>query len=179
MIILGIDTSSVRLGWVVLADGSVQDRGIVDLDPRGRNRTPHADRCRLARAAVLLMLECHPDVDLVAVEAPASRFTGSLIVQCQVRGAVLCAAAERQMLTLDVAPTEAKQALAGSGGATKPDMLGRCRSYFGIDGVPDCVRGVWVIRRVAMQSDILAYEDEADALGVALFASRKAVEVPA
>lgn len=66
--ILALDVSSTTIGWVVY-DGLIHDHGELHLK--------HADvnhRCRLGRAAINVLLSCHPSIDAVAIEEPGGKF---------------------------------------------------------------------------------------------------------
>lgn len=114
--VLGLDCSSTTIGWCVY-DGTIRDAGTLKL-----TGNDIADRCRQARAGVHLVLLNHPDIDAVAIESLVATFAKAVIPQARVNGAVLSLLAERY-LWLEVAPSEAKQALAGRGDASKADMM--------------------------------------------------------
>lgn len=139
--ILALDASSTQIGYC-LYDGRVFAFGEIAL-----SGTDIADRCRQAHAALNLVLINHPDVDLLAIEAPASRFKKSLIPQCRVSGALMACAALRGFLVVEVTPAAAKRALTGTGTASKELMQVFAAQRFWVTG-----------------------EHAADALGVALSA---------
>lgn len=143
-VILSLDASSTTIGWV-LWDGTARDQGTVKL-----SGADIADRCRQAFAAVGLMIEAHPDIDCIAIESPVARFAKAVIPQARVSGAILARAALFGIPICEVTPSEGKRALAGSGNATKDQMM------------------------VAAFPTLRNYDEHrADALGVALFAKGK------
>jgi len=108
MLILGIDLSSVRLGWALSSGdewGSCALHGDI------------AVRCLAARDCVAMLLDRYRPA-LVAIEAPVARFARSIIPQSRVAGAILATLAERQALWVEIEPRRAKLALTGDGGAS-------------------------------------------------------------
>ena len=163
--ILALDASSTMIGYCVY-DGTVLDHGEIKL-----TGTDIADRCRQAHAALNLILATAPDVDAVAIEAPAASHKKGLIPQCRVSGALMAAAALKGLLVVEVTPAVAKQALAKKGDATKAEMLRAAALYFGYqaDALEYlCHRGEWGAWGAVRQFS----EHEADALGVALAATK-------
>ena len=148
-IILSLDASSTTIGWV-LWDGTVRDQGTIKL-----TGSDIADRCRQAFAAVGLMIEAHPDIDCIAIESPVARLAKAVIPQARVSGAILARAALLHIPICEVTPSEGKRALAGSGNATKDQMM------------------------VAAFPALRIYDEHmADALGIALFAKSKVRVTP-
>lgn len=148
-VILGLDASSTNLGWCVLRG----DRAIA----HGETRLGGADiavRCQSAHDALRLLLDSFGAVDVIAIEAPVARFAAAVIPQARVSGALLALAASRMLYVLEVAPAQAKRALAQQGNADKAAMQAAAVDYG--------VRG----------------EHASDALGVAL-AARPRVRVEA
>jgi Holliday junction resolvasome RuvABC endonuclease subunit len=139
--ILALDASSTTIGYCVYWNEAVLDHGEIKL-----TGTDIAERCRQAHAALNLILSTAPDVDAIAIEAPASPHKKSLIPQCRVSGALMAAAALKGLMVVEVTPQAGKIALTGKGNADKAAMQARARAY-GVTG-----------------------EHEADALGVALVA---------
>ena len=121
--ILGLDASSVNLGWAILDAGCARDHGEVKL-----TGADIADRCRQAHAALGLILAAHPDVDCVAIEAPVLRFAGA-IAQIRVSGALMAAARLKGLHVVEVSPAAAKKALADNGRADKATMQLAARPY--------------------------------------------------
>jgi Holliday junction resolvasome RuvABC endonuclease subunit len=145
--ILALDISSTHVG-LVLYHGAVIDHAEWTLSG------DIAERCRLAYSRFYTALERYPQIDVLAVEGPASRFKKSLIPQCRVSGAILALAGQRNLPFVEVSPTAAKFALAGIGNCGKETMQARASTY-GVIG-----------------------EHAADALGVALGALKR-IEVVA
>ena len=169
-LILGMDISSTAIGYVV-RNGAVIDRGVIRLDGKAHIGA----RCVVARDALAALLD-RIVVDAIAIESPVARFASAIIPQCRVGGVVLELAERRGIVTCEIAPAEAKRALASNGDASKAQMLAAAAAHFGYDG--DALayvarRGEWI----AITSGMGVYsEHEADALGVAMAAARK-VEV--
>lgn len=136
--ILALDASSTTIGWCVY-EGAPTDHGEIAL--KGDDI---ADRCRQAHAALQLILTNHPAIDCIAIEAPVARFAKAVIPQARVSGALMAVAALKGLHVVEVAPSQAKRALAGSGAAPKLTM-----------------------RQQAALQGVLG-EHAADALGVAL-----------
>ena len=143
--ILGLDASSVMIGWCVY-EGAPVDHGEIAL--RGDDI---ADRCRQAHAALQLILANHPAIDCIAIESPVGQYIKSVIPQARVSGALMAVAALKGLHVVEVAPSAAKRALAGSGTAPKLTM-----------------------RQQAALAGVLG-EHAADALGVALAAVGRVV----
>lgn len=137
--ILGLDASSTTIGWVIYDVDAARDCGEVRL-----TGADIAERCRQAHAALGLILANHPDVDVIAMESPVSRFAKAVIPQARVSGALMAAAALKGLHVVEVTPSEAKKALTDSGCAGKIQMQTEALRY-GVTG-----------------------EHAADALGVAL-----------
>lgn len=140
--ILALDASSTTIGYVLYA-GKVLTHGEHTLQG-----DDIAVRCQTAYDILKLLLDRYPQIDCLAIEAPASRFKKSLIPQCRVSGALLTLAAQRWKPVVEITPAVAKLVLSGKGNASKETMQVRARAY-GVDG-----------------------EHASDALGVALAAVR-------
>jgi crossover junction endodeoxyribonuclease RuvC len=115
-VILGLDCSSVVIGWVVLDGTAVRDFGEIQL-----KHDDIAERCRLAWAAVNTLLKLYAP-DLVALESPVARFAKAVIPQARVSGAVLALCALSGVLVIEVSPTAAKRCLTDRGDASKEAM---------------------------------------------------------
>jgi Holliday junction resolvasome RuvABC endonuclease subunit len=169
MIILGLDASSTCIGYAVLVDGIVTKYGHYDLPAKA----DIAKRCELARAwAVGALATFQPA--LVKIESPVGRFAKAVIPQSRVSGAILSALSQGQALYVEVAPTEAKRALAKNGAASKFAMLAAAGLRLGLNGHERTVRG----KKCLCDSNgtPILTEDEADAIGVALVARAVRVE---
>lgn len=145
--ILALDASSTTIGWCVY-DGAVLAHG-----ETGLTGSEIAWKCRQALKWLHAHLHTYPTVDCVAIESPVARYGGAVIPQARVSGALLAAAALKQLHVVEVAPQHAKQALAGKGNASKTEMQAAAASY-GVTG-----------------------EHSSDALGVALSAAGKVTVV--
>jgi len=169
MIILGLDTSSTCIGYAVLVDGKIERYNHYDLPAKA----DIAKRCELARAWTIAALATFQPT-LVALESPVGRFTKAIIPQARVSGAILSALSQFQALYVEVAPTEAKQALARNGAASKIAMLASAGALIGVVGHERTVRGKVCL--CALNGTPILTEDEADAIGVALAALAVRVE---
>jgi Holliday junction resolvasome RuvABC endonuclease subunit len=146
--ILGLDCSTLNLGWCVLdvktarpiASGETPLIG-ADLD----------ERIAAAASLAAFRLARRSDWALLAFEEPFvahfNRKTG--IKLAQITGALVYVASEARVRVLRIAPTQGKLALTGSGAARKVAMIEACRVQFGLS----------------------AGEHQADAIGVALAAA--------
>lgn len=139
--ILALDASSTTIGWCVY-DGQVLAHGEV-----GLTGDDIAWRCRQALKWLHAHLGAYPAVDCVAIEGPVAQYASAVIPQARVSGALMAAAALKHLHVIEVAPTEAKKALAGNGNAKKQLMQTKAAVY-GVTG-----------------------EHASDALGVALAAA--------
>lgn len=163
--ILAFDLSSTAIGWVARDGDRVIDRGVI--------RLPAADiseRCLTARSEINALLDRYA-VDAVAVESPVARFAKALIPQARISGVVLLACAEQSIAWCEVAPKEAKKALADDGAAPKREMLEAAAPHFGYDaGVLTyrCYKNEWIAE---LGGVVVIREHEADALGVAMRAA--------
>lgn len=146
--ILALDASSTNIGWVLYAGQ------VLAHDEHKLQGDDIAVRCQTAYDILVLLLDRFPQIDCLAIEAPASRHKKGLIPQCRVSGALMACAAQRWKHVIEVTPTRAKFALSGKGNASKDTMMARARAY-GVAG-----------------------EHASDALGVAIAAARM-VEVVA
>jgi Holliday junction resolvasome RuvABC endonuclease subunit len=170
IIILGLDTSSTCIGYAVLVDGKIERYNHYDLPAKA----DIAKRCELARAWTIGALATFQPT-LVALESPVGRFTKAIIPQARVSGAILSALSQAQSLYVEVAPTEAKQALARNGAASKIAMLIAAGELIGI--VPCYARTVRGKQCLCDSNGTpILTEDEADAIGVALAALAVRVE---
>lgn len=180
MKILGIDTSSTRLGWCVWQDGRVLGHGMVVLRKDGE---PLAQACHQARVTIQMVLlqNDHTDADAIAFEGAASRHASSLIAQSEVRGTLRGLAASCQILDLDITPQGVKKALKCAGNADKKAVIAAAAQYLAPGQEVTVVKlkgDYWATGRTGTQ-DQLYSEHEADALGVCLAASKIVKVVPA
>lgn len=137
-----------------VAIGYVLYRDTVTLYGEWQLAGPIEARCRQAYSELWQLLEAIPQPDALAIESPVLRFAGT-IPQIRVSGALLTLAGQRGIPVLEVSPTAAKNALCGTGRADKALMIANAAGY-GVLG-----------------------EHAADALGVALAASKRVEVVPA
>lgn len=123
MIVLGVDPGAVTTGYGVVAlagDGAVSllECGVVRTD----TQTPLAARLRQIYDGLGEVLERHP-IDAMAVEGVFySKNARTSIILGHARGAVLLAATLRELPVFEYAPAEVKNAIAGTGRATKEQI---------------------------------------------------------
>jgi Holliday junction resolvasome RuvABC endonuclease subunit len=134
--ILALDMSSTTIG--VCYDG--QPRLTIRL--RGDDI---ASRCQQAQHAMANLIATLRDIDLVAVEAPASHHNGSLIPQMRASGAVLVAIHAAGLAWVEISPTKVKKALTGKGNATKGQMIAAAQAALGepVDEHAADAYGLW------------------------------------
>lgn len=132
-VILGLDASSVMLGWVVLDGTTVRDFGEVRL-----LNGNIAERCRLAWAALNTILDlCERRglrPDLVALESPVARYAKAVIPQARVSGALMALCALQGLLVVEVTPGQGKRALTQHGDADKALMQLTAAKCYGVRG---------------------------------------------
>ena len=145
--ILGIDPGSRITGY-----------GIIEF---GRNRAVHvasgcipvsgedlAGKLRLIYEAIIALVERHQPGAMVVEQVFVHRNAGSALKLGQARGAAVLAGAMRALPVYEYAPRSVKQAITGSGSATKEQVQHMVRVLLGLEQLPPV--------------------DAADALGVAL-----------
>jgi Holliday junction resolvasome RuvABC endonuclease subunit len=164
---LGLDASSTHIGWVLLEDGVGRWRGVITLKDKSI-----AKRCLVARRAVAQLIESWKP-DRVGIESPVGRFAGAVIPQARVSGAVLSVIEEANLPWHDIAPKEAKKALASSGTADKEKMLRAAAPYLGYSDTELTFKAKRKDLWVALDGEGAVVYDEhtADAVAIALVAS--------
>lgn len=166
---LAFDSSSTTIGWSVFENGRRTRSGthhLVDKDI--------AVRCEGAHQFVQTMLTWQVP-DLVVLESPVGRFAKAVVPQARVSGAILAAISETGVRYIEVAPTEAKKALAGKGTADKVEMLAAAAPYLGYEADKLVFRkknGLW---RAYLNEKEVYDENESDAVGVGVAGMRRAV----
>lgn len=139
MKILALDMSSTAIG--VCYDGTHLETMTL--------RGDIAVRCRSAAWLVGVFIVNHPDIDLIVIESPASRFNGGLIPQARVSGAVLADISDKGIAWTEIAPAAAKKTLCGKGNASKDDMVTMAYADTGIhmDEHQADAYGLWLAAR--------------------------------
>lgn len=161
MIILGLDMSSICIGYAVLG-GTAPAWGHTDL--AGRDV---AARCAQAADRAAALLDAYAPA-LVVIESPVARFAKALIPQARVSGAVLAVLAQRRALWTEVSPARAKTVLTGKGTADKAAMVAAAAAQLGLVGDVVTIKGKVTMLDVAP----VLTEDEADAYALALAGQR-------
>lgn len=145
--ILGIDPGSRVTGY-----------GVIDF---ARNRAVHvasgcipvsgedlAGKLRVIYEAVVTLVEQHQPIEMVVEQVFVHRNANSALKLGQARGAAVLAGAMRALPVYEYAPRAVKQAITGTGSATKEQVQHMIRILLGLSRPPPA--------------------DAADALGVAL-----------
>ena len=148
MVTLGIDPGTARLGYGVVADGSVVRCLAFGVIETPATMAMPQRLVSLYDAVAGLIAEHGPDTVAVEQLFFARNVTTAMSVG-QARGVVLLAAARAGLTVAEYTPAEVKQAVVGYGKAEKSQMQEMVRIILGHDRVP--------------QPD-----DAADALAVAL-----------
>jgi crossover junction endodeoxyribonuclease RuvC len=123
VIVLGIDPGAATTGYGVVAragDGAVSllECGVVRTEPR----TPLAARLREIHDGLSEVLSRHP-VEAVAVEGVFfAKNARTTVILGHARGAALLAAALRDVPVFEYSPAEIKNAITGTGRATKEQV---------------------------------------------------------
>lgn len=134
--ILGIDPGNARCGWGVLEE----EDGRFDLVECGCLSTkPSASRedrlLQVYEGLVELMDRLRPDE--VAVEKLFfNKNVGSAMAVGEARGVALLAAAQRRLPVAEYTPSAVKEALSGSGRATKDEVRLMVMMQLGLDKPP-------------------------------------------
>jgi Holliday junction resolvasome RuvABC endonuclease subunit len=170
--ILGIDASSVTIGYALLVDGAIERYGHYDI----AKTSDIARRCELARVWTIGALATFQP-SLVLIESPVGRHAKAVIPQARVSGAILCALDAAQALYAEVTPGQGKMALAKNGAASKFAMLASAGSLLSISGHARTVKGKVCL--CATNGKPILTEDEADAIGIALHGLTVRVKVAA
>jgi crossover junction endodeoxyribonuclease RuvC len=146
--VLGVDPGTAATGYGVVVRG---DGGAVALVECGVIRStpdaPLAQRLREIHEGVGAVLDRH-EPDVVAVEAIFyGKNVRSTVLLAHARGAVLLAAALRDLAVADYAPAEVKSAIVGTGRATKEQVQFMVMKLLRLKAVPtpsDAADGVAV-----------------------------------
>jgi crossover junction endodeoxyribonuclease RuvC len=136
--VLGIDPGSLRCGFSVLEDlggrvPRVREAGVWRLG----EGTPLPDRLsKLWKNLELVLCEHSPDV-LSLEESFVHKNVHSAMVLGHARGVILAACALRGIAIAEFAPATIKQAVAGSGRASKDQVAEMVRRQLGLQEMPD------------------------------------------
>ena len=139
MIILGLDPAIRTTGYGVIEAGpggkfSVIDCGIIANSPK----LPHSQCVRRLYSGVCELVETfHPDC-AVLEEPFVGKNAGTAIILGMARGAILAALSVNAIQSFAYAPTVAKRAATGRGGASKEQIAIMIASELGIkiDDIP-------------------------------------------
>jgi len=134
---LGIDPGTATIGVGVvdeLNDGSLQavHHDVITTSPK----SPMYERLQIVFSGISALVdEFQPDRAAVEELFFAKNVTTAITV-AQGRGVILLALAEADMLITEYKPNEVKQAVAGYGGAKKPQMQEMVRMLLGLSEIP-------------------------------------------
>ncbi|MEJ2367267.1 MAG: crossover junction endodeoxyribonuclease RuvC [Acidobacteriota bacterium] len=136
MIVLGVDTGSVSLGYgVVLEEGnrlSALGYGAI----RNKTSTPHPDRLlKIYRELGALIAHYKPQA-MAIEDVFVSRNARSALKLGQVRGAAIVAAMQEGLAVLEFSPSEVKSAVTGYGMADKAQMQMVIKMILGLEAIP-------------------------------------------
>ncbi|MEX2532005.1 MAG: crossover junction endodeoxyribonuclease RuvC [Gemmatimonadota bacterium] len=123
-VVVGIDPGTTATGYGVVATGDTERWSLLECGVfRTSSRAPLPQRIREIFEGVEGVLDRHPP-DVVSVEAVfQGKNARSALVLGHARGAILLAAALRDLEIVEYAPREIKRAVVGTGNATK-DQVG-------------------------------------------------------
>jgi Holliday junction resolvasome RuvABC endonuclease subunit len=174
--ILGIDASSVTIGYAVLIDGRIERYGHYDI----AKSSDIARRCELARLWTIGALATFQPT-LTMIESPVGRHAKAVIPQARVSGAILSALSAAQALYAEVTPGQGKIASTGKGNADKYTMVAAAGALLKLsDGFSSSIYTVrGKVSLLAPDGAVLLTEDEADAIGIALHGLTVRVKVKA
>ena len=123
MIVLGVDPGTATTGYGVVDRGRTGDVSLLECGVvRTQAASPLADRLRQIHDGLCEVLTRHA-VEAVAVEGVFyARNVRTTVILGHARGAVLLAAALRELPVFEYSPAEIKNAVAGTGRATKEQV---------------------------------------------------------
>ncbi len=136
MIVLGVDPGLGRTG-IGVVEGRIGDLTLITA--LCIETTPHAEEA--GRLAVLMaelevvLAQTRPDVAAVEDLFFASNRTTFTQV-AQARGVILCALARAGVPSVSYTPNQVKEAVAGFGGAKKPQVARMTKRLLGVDTIP-------------------------------------------
>jgi crossover junction endodeoxyribonuclease RuvC len=131
--VLGVDPGLHRTGYGVLTFGGgrprVREAGILTTNPRAElGERLH----RLHRDVESLLRELQPDVLVLEDLFVHGRFPRTAIVLGHARGMIYLAAAAAGVRIVELAPSAVKQAVAGTGRASKTQVQAAVRTLLGL-----------------------------------------------
>ena len=145
--VLGVDPGMAATGVAVVTKGSDLPRVASAATVRTAAGAPEAERLATLHRAVRSLLADHRP-EAVAVERLMwGRNVGSAMSVARASGVILLAAAEAGIPVHEYAPLEVKMAVAGDGGASKPQVrraLERVHRIAGLPREPDAADAVAV-----------------------------------
>jgi crossover junction endodeoxyribonuclease RuvC len=137
-IVLGIDPGLRRTGYAALqAAGrrpSLREAGVIDTAPdQGLGARLHSLHGDIAA----LLDELRPDLVVLEDLFVHRAFPRTAIVLGHARGIIYLAAAAQRVSVLEIAPSAVKQAVVGSGRASKGQVQAAVRTLLGLRGLAD------------------------------------------
>jgi crossover junction endodeoxyribonuclease RuvC len=136
MRVLGIDPGSSATGFGVVerAAGGVAHRAHGTLRPR--RGAPLAARLAALLDGLGEVIDAHAPEVVVVERVFVSASPRSALVLGQARGVALASAAARGLPVVEYAPSQIKQAVVGTGAATKPQVQAMVKTLLALSEVP-------------------------------------------
>ncbi len=136
MRVLGLDPGSRRTGYGVVERRGNALRCITHgtLVPPANATLPQ--RLLFIANGVARLIDAHAPTDVSVEEAFHHEFARSTLVLGHVRGALLVAAAQRDLAIAEYAPRSIKMAVTGSGAASKPQVAAMVSRLLALADVP-------------------------------------------
>lgn len=138
--VLGVDPGLRRTGYAIVSGASrtapltIHDAGIIRLDPRHSL----ADRLVELEANLAELVTRYQPARLVCEQLYAHyRHPRTAILMGHARGVILCLARRHDLQVLDIAATQVKKLLTGSGRAGKPQMQRAVAALLGLATLPE------------------------------------------
>lgn len=138
MIVLGVDPGLSATGYAVLDAGNGRV-GVRELGcARSRSKQPLEARLRAIYDEVFAVLaRWRPEVAVLEGLYSEYRFPRTAILMGHVRGAICLAADQSGARVVEISPAEVKQALTGSGRASKGQIRRAVTRMLALDSPPD------------------------------------------
>jgi crossover junction endodeoxyribonuclease RuvC len=138
MIVLGVDPGLSATGYAVLDAGNGR-AGVRELGcARSRSKQPLEARLRAIYDEVFAVLaRWRPEVAVLEGLYSEYRFPRTAILMGHVRGAICLAADQSGARVVEISPAEVKQALTGSGRASKGQIRRAVTRMLALDSPPD------------------------------------------
>lgn len=137
MIVIGIDPGVARVGYgVVEKKGKTLVPIAYGCITTKKSESPGCHRLREIFHTVSSLIEAHSPDSLAIERLFFMKNITSAMAVSEVRGVILLAAAEHELLVSEYTPNEIKQAITGSGKADKRQMQKMIRSILALEEEP-------------------------------------------